>query len=99
MRISDWSSNVCPPDLTLRTPLRYLLPDDGTRHTDSAQLPWRDLQQELTSRGWVDLTNTRTTVEVRGLRIAFAGVDDPHLGYDRLEIVRASCRERVCQYV
>lgn len=72
---------------TLRNPLRYLLPDDGTRHTDSAQLPWRDLQQELTSRGWVDLTNTRTTVEVRGLRIAFAGVDDPHLGYDRLEDV------------
>ena len=72
---------------TLRNPLRYLLPDDGTRHTDSAQLPWRDLGQQLTARGWVDLTNTRTTVEVRGLRIAFAGVDDPHLGYDRLDLV------------
>ncbi|HEY0905394.1 MAG TPA: metallophosphoesterase, partial [Marmoricola sp.] len=35
---------------TLRNPLRYLLPDDGTRHTDSEQLPWRDLQQELTGR-------------------------------------------------
>ena len=72
---------------TLRNPLRYLLPDDGTRHTDSPQLPWRNLQQELTSRGWIDLTNTRATLEVRGLRIAFAGVDDPHLGYDRLEEV------------
>lgn len=73
---------------TLRNPLRYLLPDDGTRHTDSGQLPWRDLQQELTSRGWVDLTNTRAALEVRGVRVAFAGVDDPHLGYDRLEEVR-----------
>ncbi len=72
---------------TLRNPLRYLLPDDGTRHTDSAPLPWRDLQQELTGRGWADLTNARATLEVRGLRIAFAGVDDPHLGYDRLDEV------------
>jgi len=72
---------------TLRNPLRYLLPDDGTRHTDSEQLPWRDLQQELTRRGWLDLTNTRAALEVRGVRIAFAGVDDPHLGYDRLDQV------------
>ncbi|HEY0950504.1 metallophosphoesterase [Nocardioides sp.] len=72
---------------TLRNPLRYVLPDDGTRHTTSAQLPWRDLRRELTGHGWVELTNTRATLEVRGLRIAFAGVDDPHLGYDRLDEV------------
>lgn len=72
---------------TLRNPLRYLLPDDGTRHTDSAQLPWRDLRELLTDRGWLDLSNARTTLEVRGLRIGFAGVDDPHLGYDRLDLV------------
>lgn len=72
---------------TLRNPLRYLLPDDGTRHTGSAQLPWRDLREQLVGRGWVDLSNTRAALEVRGLRIAFAGVDDPHLGYDRLDLV------------
>ena len=72
---------------TLRNPLRYVLPDDGTRHTKSPQLPWRDLREELAGHGWVELTNTRATLEVRGLRIAFAGVDDPHLGYDRLDEV------------
>jgi len=72
---------------TLRNPLRYVLPDDGTRHTESPQLPWRDLREELAGHGWVELTNTRATLEVRGLRIAFAGVDDPHLGYDRLDEV------------
>jgi len=72
---------------TLRNPLRYVLPDDGTRHTTSAQLPWRDLRRELTGHGWVELTNAHATLEVRGLRIAFAGVDDPHLGYDRLDLV------------
>ncbi len=72
---------------TLRNPLKYLMPDDGTRRTDVPQLPWRDLQRELTTAGWTDLTNRRAELTVRGLRIAFAGVDDPHLGYDRLEEV------------
>ncbi|WP_182525411.1 metallophosphoesterase [Nocardioides dongkuii] len=72
---------------SFRNPLRYLLPDDGTRHTDVPELPWRELRGTFTSRGWVDLTNTRATLTVAGTRIAFAGVDDPHLGYDRLEDV------------
>ncbi|MGB0100618.1 MAG: metallophosphoesterase [Nocardioides sp.] len=72
---------------TLRNPLKYVLPDDGTRHTDTPQLPWRELRDELTGVGWADLTNQRASLEVRGVRIAFAGVDDPHLGYDRLDDV------------
>ncbi|MDF1603578.1 metallophosphoesterase [Nocardioides sp. YIM 152315] len=72
---------------SLRNPLRYLLPDDGKRHTSVPQLPWRELRSSLTAAGWTDLTNRRAEVGVRGLRIAFAGVDDPHLGYDRLDLV------------
>ncbi|MEX0427920.1 metallophosphoesterase [Nocardioides sp. DS6] len=71
----------------LRNPFRYLLPDDGRRRTDVPQLPWRDLTAGFTSAGWLDLTNTRASLEVKGVRIAFAGVDDPHLEYDRLESV------------
>ena len=67
---------------TLRNPLRYLLPDDGRRHTSAPQLPWRDLRASFTGAGWLDLTNTRGSLEVAGTRIAFAGLDDPHLGYD-----------------
>jgi predicted MPP superfamily phosphohydrolase len=70
---------------TLRNPVRYLLPDHGKRHTDTTQLPWRDLRDGFVAAGWADLTNRRATLEVRGVRIAFAGVDDPHLGYDRLD--------------
>ncbi len=72
---------------TMRNPLRYLLPDDGTRHTGAPELPWRDLSAALTSSGWLDLTNARGTLDVAGRRIAFAGVDDPHLRFDRLEDV------------
>jgi len=69
----------------LRNPFKYLLPDDGKRHTDVPQLPWRDLTARFTGAGWLDLTNTRARITVKGIDIAFAGVDDPHLRYDRLE--------------
>jgi uncharacterized protein len=70
-----------------RNPVKYLLPDDGTRHTDTARLPWPLLRDGLLDRGWRDLTNRFDTLTVRGTRIAFAGVDDPHLGYDDLAAV------------
>ncbi|MCW2852651.1 MAG: metallophosphoesterase [Nocardioides sp.] len=72
---------------TFRNPLRYLLPDTGTRHTDVAQLPWPLLTETLTGAGWRDLTNRKDTVTVGETTFAFAGVDDPHLGYDRLDLV------------
>ena len=72
---------------TLRNPLRYLLPDDGQRNTHTPQLPWRELRSTFTDAGWVDLTNTRTTLRVGETTFAFAGVDDPHLEYDRLDEV------------
>jgi predicted MPP superfamily phosphohydrolase len=72
---------------SLRNPLRYLLPDDGTRSTDRPPLPWRSLRQGFLDAGWTDLTNTGATLEVDGRRLAFAGVDDPHLSYDDLAAV------------
>ncbi|MGZ5418322.1 MAG: metallophosphoesterase [Nocardioides sp.] len=72
---------------TVRNPVRYLLPDDGNRHTETRPLPWRDLRDGFEKRGWVDLSNRRDTLEVAGTTIAFAGVDDPHLEYDDLAAV------------
>jgi predicted MPP superfamily phosphohydrolase len=72
---------------TLRNPFAYLLPDRGKRHVRSPHLPWRELTAAMESRGWVSLQNRRATLEVNGLRLAFAGVDDPHLGYDELPAV------------
>jgi predicted MPP superfamily phosphohydrolase len=72
---------------TLRNPVRYLLPDNGKRHTSSERLPWRELRQSFAEAGWLDLTNRRGRVRVRDLDLSFAGVDDPHLSYDRLSLV------------
>ena len=68
----------------MRNPLRYLLPDTGKRNTAVPQLPWPDLKARFGSAGWLDLTNGFGALTVGGTSIAFAGVDDPHLGYDDL---------------
>jgi predicted MPP superfamily phosphohydrolase len=72
---------------TPRNPVQYLLPDHGKRFTTSEQLPWPDLRDGFAAAGWTDLTNQRDVVKVGDLALAFAGVDDPHLSYDRLDEV------------
>jgi predicted MPP superfamily phosphohydrolase len=71
----------------LRNPLRYLLPDDGSRNTRSAKLRWQELKDAYSAAGWLDLTNRRASTTVGDLSIAWAGVDDPHLEYDDLVAV------------
>lgn len=50
-------------------------------------LPWYDLVSHLTTTGWIDLSNRADSLEVTTgsgtLRIAFVGVDDPHIDRDR----------------
>ncbi|WP_244931021.1 metallophosphoesterase [Nocardioides sp. W7] len=72
---------------SFRNPFLYLLPDTGKRHTEVPELPWRELRSTFADRGWTDLTNTRARLQVGETTIAFAGVDDPHLEYDRLDEV------------
>ena len=72
---------------TRRNPVRYLLPDDGQRNTHTPRLPHGELRDGFEGRGWVDLTNRRSRLTVKGTTFAFAGVDDPHLEYDDLAAV------------
>jgi uncharacterized protein len=71
----------------LRNPLRYLLPDDGKRQTQTTKLPWPEMCDAFSAAGWTNLTNRRTSATVRDLTFAWAGVDDPHLAYDDLAAV------------
>jgi predicted MPP superfamily phosphohydrolase len=75
-----------------KNPLRYLRADDGRRNTNIT-LPWQDLREGYVRAGWLDLTNRVDTLTVGGLRISFAGVDDPHLEYDRLAKVAGPADE------
>jgi uncharacterized protein len=76
-----------------KNPLRYFLPNGGKKKFRGPPLPWRDLKQAFDDVGWVDLDNERATLDVHGTALAFAGVDDPHLGYDRLDSVAGPADE------
>jgi len=70
-----------------KNPLRYFLPNGGKRKFHGPPLPWRDLKAAYDDVGWIDLDNRREALTIHGTSIAFAGVDDPHLKYDRLDEV------------
>lgn len=65
-----------------KNPARYLWTRSGPRTLNPPNLPAAELAAALSGAGWADLTNRRDAVVVDGRRIAFAGVDDPHLGLD-----------------
>lgn len=72
-----------------KNPLRYLTGGTGVHRSGSWErpkdLPFEEMRRAFTQRGWTDLTNRHADVEVKGRRLAFVGVDDPHLGYDKLD--------------
>ncbi|MDO7868435.1 metallophosphoesterase [Nocardioides jiangxiensis] len=80
-------------DPGVRNPFRYLLPDDGVRHTDGAQLPWGELVSGFVDAGWLDLSNRAGRLRVNGEEIAFAGLDDPHISRDDLAAVGPAPRD------
>ncbi len=75
-----------------KSPVRYLTGGTGvdmdgkpwwlTRQRD---LPYEEMRRAFTDRGWLDLTNRHDSLTVDGRRLAFVGVDDPHLGFDVLD--------------
>ncbi len=68
-----------------KNPANYLTKPGRRIHGEP--LPWQDLRAAFTERGWLDMTHTRREFEVKGLHIAAAGVDDPHLKRDRYDTV------------
>jgi len=79
----------------LRNPLRYVLPDNGKRYVNQPQLPWGELQKAFLASGWQELRNQYGELTIAGTSFAFAGVDDPHLGYDNLSLVAGPARTDV----
>lgn len=43
--------------------------------------------------GWQDLDNTAAALDLKGTHFEFFGVDDPHKGYDRLDLITAAIDE------
>ncbi|WP_347352980.1 metallophosphoesterase [Intrasporangium sp.] len=74
---------------SLKNPLRYLWHrGPAPERSPATRLPVESLVSGLEERGWVNLTNRRASLQVQGMRLDLVGVDDPHLRYDRLDLVR-----------
>ena len=67
-----------------KNPFRYLTQrGKAPPHPEpERELPWVDLGEAFSRRGWTDLTHTTTTIEIEGVRIGFRGTDDAHLRRD-----------------
>src|SRR3546814_16301178 len=103
MRISDWSSDVCSSDLTSRRKFSLLQGRLGLIPVDDDDvLAARGLLRRIAQQAQAlqDITQHGVAHGADGRAALHAEV----LGDDSLlacgpEIGRASCRERVCQYV
>ena len=66
-------------------PFSYLI---GGKHTPSyIDLPWRDMRAAFIERGWRDATHRRVEFQAGTVRIAAAGVDDPHHDLDDYSLI------------
>ena len=92
-----WGSNDYSAPV-VKSPLRYLTQRGRPplAPAPERELPWVDLGEAFSRRGWTDLTHTTTTIEVAGVRIGFRGTDDAHLGRDHYaEVAGPVDRDRV----
>ena len=75
-------------------PTKYLMRGDRSYlpEHEREQNDWHSLQAGLEKHGWLPLNNARGALELGGngrnaRRIAFVGLDDPHVKRDRYELV------------
>ena len=67
---------------TPKNPARYLTKDYAKVVAERVHLPTDELREGMASRGWIDLDNARTSLDVGGQRLDLVGVDDPHIERD-----------------
>lgn len=73
----------------LKNPFTYFF--GPSRHVTVAKpLDIGALHSFFADLGWQDLDNAAASLDVRGTHFEFFGVDDPHKGYDRLDLITAA---------
>src|SRR3546814_5440119 len=107
MRISDWSSDVCSSDLYQTGAFEYLPKpfdiDEALALVNRAILHLNKLQQQEATKAAAPLQSTEIIGESPAMQEVFRAIGRLSQSHITVlingEIGRASCRERVCQYV
>lgn len=66
-------------------PFGYLL--GKKRPVSHIDLPWESMRAAFIERGWQDATHKRLEFQVGSVRLAAAGVDDPHHDLDKYDLI------------
>ena len=91
-----WGSNDYYAPI-FKNPLRYVVEPDGMGGQNKQPLPWRDLDRGFKETGWLDLTHTRTTLVIKGIRLGFRGTDDAHLNQDHYSSIAGPIDRTQCE--
>ncbi|MBC7298155.1 MAG: metallophosphoesterase [Demequina sp.] len=67
----------------LKNPFGYFA-GPSRAHREPKRLPTEQLRSVFLEAGWRDLNNARTRLSVGGLAVSAVGMDDPHIGRDRM---------------
>jgi uncharacterized protein len=76
----------------LKNPFSYFSGPSGQVRR-SKRLDIDELHGYFHDLGWDDLDNTAASLDLRGTHFEFFGVDDPHKGYDRLDLIAGAIDE------
>ena len=76
----------------LKNPFTYFGGPSGLIRR-SKRLDTHALEEYFGELGWKDLDNTAASLDLRGTHFEFFGVDDPHRGYDRLDLIAGAIDE------
>ncbi|OMH27756.1 metallophosphoesterase [Tersicoccus phoenicis] len=66
-----------------KNPFTYFTGSRGRSSKPPEALPTGALHTAFGNAGWISLANRHQSVAIKGTRLDFSGVDDPHLGRDR----------------
>jgi len=71
----------------LKNPFKYFSGPSFAPTVEPDRLDIDSLHRVFTGFGWTDIDNAASALELNGTRLEFFGVDDPHLGFDRLDVI------------
>jgi predicted MPP superfamily phosphohydrolase len=76
-----------------KNPLKYLSGPSKKRSSTAPRLDNAALTAYFGELGWLDLNNAAGAVDVKGTHLEFFGVNDPHVGFDRVEAIPGALDE------